>query len=170
MIGLAHGLHHLHSANVFHNDVKPQNVVLFREAEGTPLSPKLIDFGIAFMSDQMGTGDQTFELTPLKSVGTRGFAAPERLFPAEADRPPPNAATDTFSFGVTCWQAYHAQTPFQAGRGPGDALQLLPLDDPTRSFPPELLALINRCLASNPANRPCLDEFFKLDSASNFNR
>lgn len=46
MRGVAAGLSHMHQSGVVHVDMKPENVFLKRDGEGT-LSPKIGDFGLS---------------------------------------------------------------------------------------------------------------------------
>lgn len=59
---------HLHSHDVVHRDLKPQNIVF---CAADPLRPKLIDFGDA----EMVRSDQTYP----DMVGTPQYMAPEKL-------------------------------------------------------------------------------------------
>ncbi|MDP2437932.1 MAG: protein kinase family protein, partial [archaeon] len=99
VLQIAQGLHHLHLHGVFHNDLKPQNVILFPHDDGQSLVAKLIDFGISY------TDGAAFESTPVISPSTQQYCAPERSSFAARLQPEnkPSAATDTYSFGQTAF-------------------------------------------------------------------
>ena len=67
---------------VLHRDVKPENLLLARDAQGD-VSLKLIDFGLAKALDPAEHDQLTLEVSLL---GTLGYLAPERIRdPADAD-------------------------------------------------------------------------------------
>lgn len=73
----------LHSCNIIHRDVKPENIMI--DSTGTV---KLIDFDAARIYKHYQPTDTSF-------VGTAGFAAPEQYGVNQSD-----ARTDIFAMGV----------------------------------------------------------------------
>jgi len=47
--GLLSGLQHLHSCDIFHNDLKPQNILMKYDEEKHTVIPKITDFGLSFL-------------------------------------------------------------------------------------------------------------------------
>lgn len=76
----------LHKARIIHRDIKPRNVLLFRE--GNDLRAKLCDFGLAID-----------ENAPKLPKGTPTFMAPE-IFNLDYSFP-----VDMFSLGLTFWSS-----------------------------------------------------------------
>ena len=75
-------LEHAHGLGILHRDVKPENLLLARDAQGD-VSLKLIDFGLAKALDPAEHDQLTLEVSLL---GTLGYLAPERIRdPADAD-------------------------------------------------------------------------------------
>ncbi|KAG7286216.1 hypothetical protein NEMBOFW57_008522 [Staphylotrichum longicolle] len=71
---IANGLHELHSCGVVHGDLKPANILLFRETVDGPITAKLSDFSHSFiMSDY--EGGKTKNLP--RYTGTPPFVTPE---------------------------------------------------------------------------------------------
>ncbi|MER5552361.1 bifunctional serine/threonine-protein kinase/ABC transporter substrate-binding protein [Streptomyces sp. NPDC002793] len=130
----------VHTAGLVHRDVKPGNVLL------TVDGPRLIDFGIA------RAGDATALTATGLVVGTPGFLPPEQ---ASGDGTPPGPASDVFSLGCLLAYAATGRPPF--GSGAVDALLYRTVhDEPDLAgiHDTELRALVARCLAKDPADRP----------------
>lgn len=138
-IGTATALAAVHAAGVVHCDFKPGNVLL--AAEG----PRVIDFGIARALDVSGTTSQV--------IGTPAYMAPEQITRSEI-RPP----VDVFAWGATMAFAANAVSPFAAGSGPATMYRVLEGTPDLGRLPEPLRALVDRCLAKEPAGRPTARE------------
>ncbi|MFJ5307071.1 bifunctional serine/threonine-protein kinase/ABC transporter substrate-binding protein [Streptomyces sp. NPDC088350] len=141
---LARALDAVHRAGLVHRDVKPGNVLLALDG------PRLIDFGIA-----RPTAAEETELTSDSVVvGTPGFLSPE-----QARALPVGPASDVFSLG--CVLAYTATGRLPFGSGTADALLYRTVHD-TPDLDGvedvELRALLERCLAKEPEDRPQVAE------------
>ncbi|RPK89813.1 MULTISPECIES: bifunctional serine/threonine-protein kinase/ABC transporter substrate-binding protein [Streptomyces] len=135
---LARALAAVHAAGLVHRDVKPGNVLL------TAGGPRLIDFGIARAADATA-----LTATGLV-VGTPGFLPPEQASGNTA-----GPAGDVFSLGCLLAYAATGRPPFGSGavdavlyRTVHDAPDLDGIDDAP------LRALLDRCLAKDPGERP----------------
>ena len=135
--GLVKSLSAIHAAGVVHGDLKPSNVLLALDG------PRVIDFGIS----------QAAEAAPLARsglvVGTPSFMSPE-----QAAGQAVGSRSDVFSLGAVLAFAATGRRPF--GSGPAAAvLERVVRGAPDlRGAPPEVLPLIERCLAKDPARRP----------------
>ncbi|MFE2478571.1 protein kinase [Streptomyces sp. NPDC059389] len=134
---LAEGLASVHAYGVTHRDLKPQNVIL--GAQG----PQLIDFGIA-----RGVGETALTQDG-QAPGTPGYTAPEVLLGAEA-----GAAADVFALGATLAYAATGRPPFGTGVAATVGYRAVhePID--VAGVEPGLAALIEACVAKDPAARP----------------
>lgn len=91
---LLEALAHAHELEVVHRDIKPGNIMVARQADGSERL-KLVDFGIA-------GGDTEATLTGVGEVwGTPRYASPEHLKGLHAV----TASSDLFSVGVTLFVA-----------------------------------------------------------------
>lgn len=134
---LAEGLATVHVHGVTHRDLKPQNVIL------APQGPQLIDFGIA----------RGLEQTLLTQVGmapgTPGYAAPEVLLRNEV-----GPAADIFALGATIAFAATGRPPYGGGEASAVSYRTVHEDINLVGVRDDLAALIRRCVAKDPSERP----------------
>ncbi|WP_329266978.1 bifunctional serine/threonine-protein kinase/ABC transporter substrate-binding protein [Streptomyces sp. NBC_01451] len=141
---LARALAAVHDAGLVHRDVKPGNILLALDG------PRLIDFGIA-RPTAAGESELTADSVV---VGTPGFLSPEQARAREV-----GPASDVFSLG--CVLAYAATGRLPFGTGTADALLYRTVHDTPELDgvdDAELRALLQRCLAKEPAARPTAAE------------
>ena len=104
MEGIAAGVDAAHKTGVFHRDLKPENILL---PEGS--GPKVLDFGVAKMTDASMTGGGT--LTGIGTiVGTPAYMSPEQLRGEWVD-----GRSDVFSLGVMSYEILTGATPYGSG-------------------------------------------------------
>ncbi len=140
---LADGLGVAHAGGVIHRDVKPANILFDDDSE-----PVLVDFGISALT---GDGSTTASDVALSVA----YAPPEVL---RGDRAA--AAVDVYSLGATLFAAVTGRTPFADPEGTTPIARLATriLHDPVEDLrpagvPDALCAVIERCLAKEPAQR-----------------
>ncbi|KAK9825364.1 hypothetical protein WJX81_004084 [Elliptochloris bilobata] len=142
-LGIARGLHFLHSEHVVHNDLKTKNILLSENYE----TAKIADVGLARIMDtsHMSTG--------MAPCGTFAYAAPELLMGRRCDE-----KVDIYSFGVVLWELVCRERPLRghlrAPHVPGEC-------------PASVRALVDACIeADAPAQRPSAYEVFVRLAAS----
>ncbi|WP_229700825.1 protein kinase domain-containing protein [Streptomyces camponoticapitis] len=134
---LAEGLATVHRHGVTHRDLKPQNVIL------APQGPQLIDFGIA-------RGHEWTTLTQVgMAPGTPGYAAPEVLLRNEV-----GPAADIFALGAAIAYAATGRPPFGGGDASAVSFRTVHEDIDLTGVRDDLAALIRRCVAKEPGERP----------------
>jgi serine/threonine protein kinase len=156
---LMSGIHTLHKANVAHADLKPDNAFLIEDpsiAAGYQL--KLIDVDFSVLTDQTAPwhGHQGY-------VGTDNYRSPEH-FTAGAI---PGAASDVFTCGLILYQLLAGRHPYWSDDQGEYARKALahaaepPVLGGTFAAPASneaVAAVIHRCLAPRPQDRPTADE------------
>jgi len=151
-----------HGAGLVHRDVKPANVYLCR-AGYTHDFAKVLDFGLV---KQAGLAGRDSKLTAANiATGTPAYMAPElALGDEEID-----GRADLYAVGCL---AYWLLTGTQVFDAPSPARVMFAhvQDTPPRpssraeiAVPPDLEALVMRCLAKDPADRPQTAEELSTD-------
>ncbi|GMT15756.1 hypothetical protein PFISCL1PPCAC_7053, partial [Pristionchus fissidentatus] len=97
VIGFTKGLSYLHSADIFHGDLKPENLLI----DGNEL--KISDFGLSTKFYD--------ELKKVHLRGTARYMAPEQYTSAEMKFADLNKC-DVWAFGVVVWEMITCQIPF----------------------------------------------------------
>ncbi|MFF3593807.1 serine/threonine-protein kinase [Streptomyces sp. NPDC002387] len=134
--GTAGALATVHAAGVVHRDLKPANVIL------APDGPRVLDFGIAHVAD--GTAvTRTGMLT-----GTPGWLSPEYYRDGTAGPP-----GDVFAWGALLAFAATGRHPFGTGHAEAVAFRVLNGEPDLEGVPNELVAVLESCLAKDPAHR-----------------
>src|SRR6185295_18982631 len=140
-------LGYAHERGVIHRDIKPGNVL--RSGSHAVVT----DFGVAkAISAAMPAVGMT---TSGMAIGTPAYMAPEQL----AGDPAADARMDLYAVGLLAYELLSGEMPF-AGTSPQETLaaQLTrtppPLDKVRSDVPPALSAIIMRCLAKRPEDRP----------------
>lgn len=136
---VAGAVSHMHQRNVFHADLKPNNVMISQSGQ-----VKVIDFGLAWLRSQ-----------PKHRVqGTVGYLAPEQILTRVV-----NEQTDVYNLGATMYRmltgrvvsgepsAGHAHYISSAG-------MFTPAHELNPEVPLELSDLVRQCCEPKPKKRP----------------
>jgi serine/threonine-protein kinase len=143
---IADALAHAHEHGVIHRDLKAANVVITPQGRA-----KILDFGVARRVVPIGSGARPATMTRTGTIaGTLPYMAPELFRDRAAD-----ARSDIWALGVLLYELAAGCRPFggQTSFEVTSAIlkdRLPPL--PAR-VPPELSAVIARCLARDPDDR-----------------
>lgn len=139
-----------HARGIIHRDIKPANLFLARRADGWS-TLKVLDFGI---SKAGPSAAKPASRRTVSMVGSPYYMSPEQIRSAtDVDR-----RTDVWSLGAVLFELLAGDTAF--GENDLGALMAEILDRPHKELrglrpevPPELEAVVNRCLSKDPADR-----------------
>ncbi len=130
---------------VIHRDIKPENIMLSTSGE-----IKITDFGLARINSQ--ESEQTLTQIGV-TMGTPLYMSPEQVGGLVLDH-----RSDIYSLGVTAYQMLVGEPPFRGDNALAIAVQHV--NDPVPSLasarpdvPPDLIKIIERMLAKQPADR-----------------
>jgi serine/threonine protein kinase len=107
LLQVASALERIHELGIVHRDLKPQNIFL---VEGDELLAKILDFGVARVSDEallstLTPGTRTGDL-----IGTPNYMSPEQL----QDRCSLDQRSDVWALGVIAFECLLGRLPFVA--------------------------------------------------------
>jgi serine/threonine protein kinase len=146
-VQIASALASAHEAGIIHRDIKPENVMLRPDGY-----IKVLDFGLAKLTEQAGPSAQTKGSTDLARtnpgavLGTVRYMSPEQSLGQEVDQ-----RSDIFSLGVLLYELLTGAPPFKGDTTAAilDAIvhhQPLAVTSLRADAPPALEYLLNRCL------------------------
>jgi serine/threonine protein kinase len=143
-IQLAAALGHAHAQGLVHRDVKPANVLLYKNGRA-----RLTDFGIV-----KDIGSLQGYLLRGRRVGTASYASPEQCLDKRLSE-----ATDVYSLGATLYHALCGKAPFNGGSPQEIARRHVhttpvPPCEAVPEVPRSLSKLVERMLAKRQADRP----------------
>lgn len=140
--GLAEALRDIHRAGVVHRDLKPSNVLM------APDGVRVIDFGIS------RPADSDLRTETGKLIGTPPYMAPEQFQrPREV-----GTAADVFALGAVLVHAATGHGPFDSDSHYLVAYQVVHSEPDLTGLPEQLVPLVARCLAKEPADRPTAEQ------------
>lgn len=139
---IASGLMHMHRRNIYHADLKPNNIMLSKAGK-----VKILDYGLAW----------------IKGVRKdRVQGTPEYMAPEQAKNTTVNERTDIYNLGatmyrMTTWRLPPSVVPSSNSlpiTAKSFAESLLPVQGLAPNAPDALCDLIHRCLSYRPEKRP----------------
>ncbi len=140
-----------HAAGIIHRDLKPSNLFVTTGPDGSPLV-KVLDFGI---SKALLSGSAEGQLTTTSSfVGSPIYSPPEQLVRAHDV----DGRADIWSLGTILFEALAGRPPFVGDSVMHVASKIFndaptPLGQVRPDLPPELCAVVMRCLRKLPDDR-----------------
>jgi serine/threonine-protein kinase len=140
-----------HAAGIVHRDLKPSNIFVTTGPDGSPLV-KVLDFGI---SKALLSGSAEGQLTTTSSfVGSPIYSPPEQLVRAHDV----DGRADIWSLGTILFEVLAGRPPFVGDSVMHVASKIFndaptPLIEVRPELPPELCAVVMRCLRKLPEDR-----------------
>lgn len=139
-IQIAQGIEMAHKHQIIHRDIKPQNMMLSKNAK-----VKVMDFGIA-----RAVTKQTLSTT---AIGTVHYISPEQASGQASDM-----RSDIYSLGITLYEMVTGRLPFEGENTVNVALahlneQAIPPSRYNPEVSPRLESIIQKCMRKNPDRR-----------------
>ncbi len=142
---IAEALAHTHQHGIVHRDLKPGNVML------TATGAKVLDFGL---SKWLAPGSGAAALTVTGTIaGTLQYMSPEQI-----DGQPADERSDIFALGAIMYEMLAGHAAFAREQPSATIAAILhadpaPLATAAPHAPPELVSIVQKCLAKAPAGR-----------------
>jgi eukaryotic-like serine/threonine-protein kinase len=155
MIEVLGALSAAHAVGVIHRDLKPGNIFLVLESNGSEYV-KVLDFGLA--KQGATPNGPTPQTRASMIVGT-----PEYMAPEQACGQPVSPRTDLYAVGIILFEMLTGRLPFRGDSPMHVAIQQVQAQPPSPAslvdgLPPELNELVLRLLAKEPEQRPASAE------------
>jgi HAMP domain-containing protein len=146
---LSEALAYAHELGVVHRDIKPSNIHL--SADGRTV--KILDFGIARLTEQDLCDDEVLRTQIGQLVGTPRYMSPEQALSREID-----GRSDLFSTGVVLYELLTGAKAFDGTTAVALALQITqqdpkPMAELTPDAPRGLQVIVRRLLSKRPERR-----------------
>jgi eukaryotic-like serine/threonine-protein kinase len=154
LIQVCGALQEAHDLGIVHRDLKPENIFLSKQG-GIPDYPKVLDFGLAKVTEQ--------QMQPGSVILTQEgmvFGTPEFMSPEQAQGKTLDARSDIYSLAVILYEVLTGKLPFTA-RTPMEYIQkhvtdpIIPLSErvPDRKFNKGLDDVLAKALEKHPDRR-----------------
>ena len=147
------GVSAAHRAGVIHRDLKPDNIFLCTDPDGSAREAKVLDFGVSAVLVPSTLHPTLTDSATI--LGTPAYMSPEQLVSSQdADE-----RTDVYAFGVMLYEASTGQLPFVADSYSGLVLAVA-RDQPRApskvrpDIPAELERVILQALSKQRQDRP----------------
>ena len=154
--GICAGVESAHKSGIFHRDLKPENILLPESGTG----PKVLDFGVAKLTNTSNTTDGGTLTVGGTIVGTPAYMSPEQLRGEAVD-----ARADVFSLGVMAYEMLLARLPYGGGSfidiGMKQAAGEMKVE--CGDLAPALADVIRRAIAYEKDKRPASPRAFAED-------
>lgn len=141
------GVQHIHSKNLIHRDLKPQNILL--DAEG---NVKIADFGFATIHE--ASENSFVEINHSIGIGTPGYIAPEQLQGSNY-----NSKADMHSLGIILLELFcPGQTDSKFNKYIEDFKKFNKLPFILEDSFPDVAEIIRQLTQRDPEKRPTVSE------------
>ena len=169
-IQVAMALEAAHAAGIVHRDIKPENIMLRQDRFVRDRIVKVLDFGLAKLTDREGSSSDPEAVTiPISEtnpgiiMGTSGYMSPEQ---AQGDAI--DTRSDIFSLGVVIYEMIAGQPPFKGRTDSHTRVSIIdheptPLVEYAAGVPRQLERIVMKALAKDKLKRYQTITDLKLD-------
>lgn len=154
---VASGLSYLHSLDIVHHDIKPDNVLITEDGRFV-----ITDFGISTNMRSTLRRNSTRTMNQNSPGGSLAYMGPEMF----TSRPESVKATDIWALGITLYEMIAGELPFF---GQGGVMMLNGAEVPELDYPDKnIVSLVNACLSKETWDRPTAEEIVKMAETKSF--
>jgi len=169
-IQVAMALEAAHAEGIVHRDIKPENIMLRQDKFVRDRFVKVLDFGLAKLTDRESSGADPDAVTipitvtnPGAIMGTTGYMSPEQALGENIDE-----RTDVFSLGVVLYEMVAGEPPFKGKTDSHTRVSIidhepLPLVHHVPNVPRQLERIVAKALAKDRFKRYQTITDLKLD-------
>jgi serine/threonine protein kinase/tetratricopeptide (TPR) repeat protein len=169
-IQVAMALEAAHAEGIVHRDIKPENIMLRQDKFVRDRFVKVLDFGLAKLTDRDSTGADPEAVTipitvtnPGAIMGTTGYMSPEQALGENIDE-----RSDVFSLGVVLYEMVAGEPPFKGKTDSHTRVSIidhepLPLVHHVPNVPRQLERIVAKALAKDRFKRYQTITDLKLD-------
>src|SRR4026209_1141840 len=169
-IQIAMALETAHAEGIVHRDVKPENIMLRQDKFVRDRFVKVLDFGLAKLTDRESSSSDPeavtipiSETTPGLVMGTSGYMSPEQAEGESID-----ARSDILSLGVVLYEMIAGQQPFKGRTESHTRVSIIdhdpvPLVQHVADVPRQLERIVAKALAKDKLKRYQTITDLKLD-------
>ncbi len=145
------GVSAAHNAGVVHRDLKPDNLFVCFDDDGTRGTTKVLDFGVSKILDMADSDSLT---KSGMAVGTPHYMAPEQIIGSKDV----DARSDVYGLGAILYQALAGRLPFEADNYSALVVQIAtclpePLENHTDEEGAKLAPLVHKAIERKPSER-----------------
>lgn len=156
LVQVADAVHAAHRQGLIHRDLKPANILVGRDDVGNPY-PYVVDFGLARIWEGQSL------TAPGQVMGSPAYMAPEQAKGWNVD-----PRTDVYGLGAILFELLCGRPPFEGQDVVSLLLRVVEEEAPrlralSPGIPPELEAIVERCLRKEPADRYPSAAHFRAD-------
>lgn len=146
---------HAHERGVIHRDLKPDNILVEEQPDGSP-QPKILDFGVARVIDPEGQ-TTTLHTSAGQIVGTVAYMSPEQASgqPEQID-----TRSDVYALGVIGYQLLCGRLPYKLSTASvAESVRTIVQDDPAplstvvRSLRGDVTTIVGKALVKEKDRR-----------------
>ncbi|MDZ4831425.1 MAG: serine/threonine-protein kinase [Phycisphaerae bacterium] len=151
---IADAVQHAHQNGVIHRDLKPDNILVEEDADGTP-RPRVLDFGVARITRNDDGAARTAATEAGHVVGTLQYMSPEQVQGGSVD-----TRSDVYALGLVAWEAIADRPARSIGvESLADVVRMIADQDPpalastSRGVPLDLAIVIGKALEREQGRR-----------------